>query len=84
MSLTTEIRIVRRKFTEMPLTNSIKKQVAKWVSKDLTNTGSKFMDKYEIKYEFNDEEDAIIEERPINVVPFPDVPAEAQVVMTQN
>jgi hypothetical protein len=54
------------------------------VSKDLTNTGSKFMDKYEIKYEFNDEEDAIIEERPINVVPFPDVPAEAQVVMTQN
>ncbi len=45
MSLTTGKRIVRRKFTELPLTNSVKKQVAKWASKDRAIMGLKFMDK---------------------------------------
>ncbi len=67
----------------MPITNSAKKQVAKWVSKDRTITASKFMDKYGIKYEFDKDEDAIIEERPIDVVPFPDMPAETPRIMSQ-
>ena len=41
------------------------------------------MDKYGIEYKFNKEEDAIIEERPIDVAPFPDMPAEAPGIMTQ-
>jgi hypothetical protein len=45
MSLTTGKRIVRHKFTEMPITNSVKKQVAKWTLKDRAITGLKFMDK---------------------------------------
>jgi hypothetical protein len=58
MSLTTGKRIVWCKFTEMPLTDSVKKQVAKWASKDCTITGLKFMDKYRIKYKFDEEGDA--------------------------
>jgi hypothetical protein len=50
ISLTTGKRIVRCKFTEMPITNSAKKQVAKWASTDHTITGLKFMDKYGIEY----------------------------------
>jgi hypothetical protein len=83
MSLTTGKRIVRHKFTKIPMTNSAKKQVAKWASKDHTITGLKFMDKYGIKYKFDEEEDAIIEEKPIDMVPYPDVPAEAPGIMTQ-
>ncbi len=49
MSLTTGKRIVRCKFTGMPITHSMKKQVAKWASKDCAITGLKFMDKFGIK-----------------------------------
>jgi hypothetical protein len=66
MSLTTGERIVRCKFTEMPLTDSVKKQVAKWASKDRAIMGLTFMDKYGIEYEFDEEEDAIIEVRLID------------------
>jgi hypothetical protein len=83
MSLITGKRIVRHKFMEMPLTDSVKKQVAKWASKDCAIRGLKFIDKYGIQYEFDEEEDAIIEERLIDVVPFPDMPAEAPGIMTQ-
>jgi hypothetical protein len=41
------------------------------------------MDKYRIEYKFDEEEDAIIEERPIDVVLFPDVPAEVPGIITQ-
>jgi hypothetical protein len=83
MSLTTGKRIVRRKLTEMPVTDSVKKLVAKWASKDRAITGLKFMDKYRIEYKFDKEEDAIIKERPIDIAPYPDVQAEAPGIMTQ-
>jgi hypothetical protein len=53
----------------MPITDSVKKQVAKWASKDRAITGLKFTDKYRIEYKFDEEEDAIIEEKPIDMVP---------------
>jgi hypothetical protein len=83
MSLTTGKRIVRHKFTKMLLTDRVKKQVAKWASKNHTMMGLKFMDKYGIENEFDKEEDAIFEERPIDVAPFPNVPAEVPGIMTQ-
>ena len=83
MTLATGKRIVRRKFTETPITNRVKKQVAKWASKDCAITGLKFMDEYRIKYKFNKEEDTIIEENPIDMVSYPDVSAEAPGIMTQ-
>jgi hypothetical protein len=83
MSLTTGKRIVRRKFTKMPITDCVKKQVAKWTLKDRTITGLKFIDKYRIEYKFDKEEDAIIDERPIDVAPYPDIPAEVPGIITQ-
>ncbi len=41
------------------------------------------MNKYGIEYKYNEEEDAIIEEKPIDMVPYPDMPAEAPGIMTQ-
>jgi hypothetical protein len=41
------------------------------------------MDKYRIEYKFDKGEDAIIEEKPIDVALYPDVPAEAPGIMTQ-
>ncbi len=81
--LTTGKRIVRCKFMEMSLTDSVKKQVAKWASKDCAITGLKFMNKYKIEYKLDKEEDAIIEERPIDVAPYPDLLAEVPGKMTK-
>ncbi len=57
--------------------------MAKWALKDRAITGLKFMDKYGIEYKFDEEEDAIIEEKPIDMAPYPDMPAEAPEIMTQ-
>jgi hypothetical protein len=84
MSLTTGKRIVRCKLTAMPVTNCIKKQVAKWVSKDCSIMGLKFMDNYGIEYKFGEKEDSIIKERLIDVAPFPDMPTEAPGIITQH
>ena len=56
MSLTTGRKIVRRKFTEMPVTDSVIKQVARWARKDHSTTGVSFMDKYGVEYKFDDDE----------------------------
>ncbi len=57
--------------------------MAKWASKDHTITGLKFVDKYGIEYKFDEKEDTIIEERPIDIALYPNVPAEAPGIMTQ-
>ncbi len=47
-------------------------------------TGLTFMDKYRIEYKSDEEEEGtIMEERQIEMAPFPDVPAEAPGMMTQ-
>ncbi len=43
-----------------------------------------FMDKYGIEYKFDEEEDAVMEERHIEEAPFPDIPAEVPGILTQN
>ncbi len=83
MLLSTRKKIKRRKFTEMPITESVIKQVSKWVSKDQGMSGLTFMDKYEIEYKFDEEEDAIMEERHVEEAPFPDILAEAPGILTQ-
>ncbi len=67
----------------MPITNNMKKQVAKWASKDCTITGLKFMNKYGIEYKFDKEEDTIIEEKSIDMALHLDMPAEAPGIMTK-
>ncbi len=43
MSLTTGKKIVRRKFTEMPITESVIRQVDKWGQKDRAQNGLTFL-----------------------------------------
>ncbi len=50
MSLTTEMRQI---ITEMPVTESVIKQVAKWAKKDCSITGVTFMDKYGVAHKFD-------------------------------
>jgi hypothetical protein len=52
MLLSTGKKIKRRKFTEMQITESVIKQVSKWVSTDQGISGLTFMDKYGIDYKF--------------------------------
>jgi hypothetical protein len=83
MSLTTGKKIVSRKFTEMPVTNSVIEQVAKWAKKDRSITGVSVMDKYGVEYKFDDEEDAVMDERLMDHAPYPDISAEAPGIMTE-
>ena len=75
--------MVRRKFTEMPVTDSVIEQVARWARKDRSITGISFMDKYGGEYQFDDEEDAVMDERLLDHAPYPDIPAEAPGIMTE-
>jgi hypothetical protein len=68
----------------MPITESVIEEVRKRASKDRAITGLTFMNKYGIEYKSDkEEEDNIMEERRIEMAPFPDVPAESLGMMTQ-
>jgi len=56
MSLSTGKKIVRRKFTEMPMTESVMNQIDKWAKKDRTQNGLTFANKKGMEYEFNDDD----------------------------
>jgi hypothetical protein len=43
MSFSTKKKIVRRKFTEMPMTESVMNQIDKWAKKDRTQNGLTFL-----------------------------------------
>jgi hypothetical protein len=83
MLLSTGKKIKRRKYTEMPITESVIKQVSKWGSKDQGTSCLMFIDKYGIEYKFDEEEDGILEERHVEEAPFLDIPAEAPWMLTQ-
>ena len=86
MSLSTGKKIVRRKFTEMPITDCVIRQVSKLALKDKAMSGVTFMNKYGVEYTFNDEEEmtSASEERELAYAPFPDIPAEAPGMLTQH
>jgi hypothetical protein len=45
MSLSTGKKIVRQKFTELLMTESVMNQIEKWAKKDRTQNGLTFLDK---------------------------------------
>jgi len=84
MSLSTGKKIVRRKFTEMPMTESVMNQIDKWAKKDRTQNGLTFLNRKGMEYEFNDDDDqAALVVRP-EAAPFPDIPAEAPGILTEH
>ena len=84
MSLSTGKKIVRRKFTEMPITESVIRQVDKWAKKDRAQSGLTFLNRNGLEYDFGDDDDqATLVVRP-ELAPFPDMPAEAPGILTEH
>ncbi len=84
MSLTTGKKKVHHKFTEMPMTQSVIRQVLKWAGKDRALTGLNFLNKYGVEYNMDEEEDeGGLLAREEKMAPFPDVLAEAPGMMTE-
>jgi hypothetical protein len=84
MSLTTGKKIVRRKFTEMPITESVIRQVDKWAQKDRAQNGLTFLNRNGLEYNFGDDDDqATLVVQP-EVAPFPDIPAEAPGILAEH
>jgi hypothetical protein len=84
MSLSTEKKIVRRKLTEMPMTESVMKQINKWAKKDRNQNGLMFLSRNGMEYKFNNDDDqATLVVQP-EATPFPDIPAEAPGILTEH
>ncbi len=84
MSLSTGKKIVRRKFTEILMTESVMNQIDKWAKKDRTQNGLTFLNRKGMEYKFNDDDNqATLVVRP-EAAPFPDIPAEAPGILTEH
>jgi hypothetical protein len=84
MSLSTGMKIVRRKFTEMLMTESVMKQIDKWAKKDRTQNGLTFLNRNGMEYKFNyDDNQATLVVQP-EALPFPDIPAKAPGILTEH
>jgi hypothetical protein len=57
MSLRTGKKIVRCKFTEMPMTESVMRQIDKWAKKDHAQNELTFLNRNGMEYNFCDDDD---------------------------
>jgi hypothetical protein len=83
LSLATGKKVTRRKFTEMPVTEAVIKQVKEMAVKDGAVKGINFKDRKGVENKFdNDKEyDMLVEhDKP---APFPYIPAEAPGMLTE-
>ena len=79
LSLNTGKKIVKRNFTEMPITEteSVIKRVNEMGRKDNLQKGLSFKNRNGIEYKFdNDDEYNVLAEEGVEAAPFPDIPAE--------
>jgi hypothetical protein len=84
MSLSTGKKIIRYKFTEMLMTESVMKQVDKWAKKDHTQNGLTFLNRNGMEYKFNyDDNQATLVVQP-EVPLFPNIPAKAPGILTEH
>jgi hypothetical protein len=84
MSLCTGKKIVRCKFTEMLITESVIRQVNKWAKKDRAQSRLTFLNRNGLEYGFDDDDDqATLVVQP-EAAPFPDIPAEAPGIVTEH
>ncbi len=81
ISLTTGKKIARCKFTEMPMTEAVMKQIKKWMMKDRAQNGLMFKNRNREEYKFNDNKEDTLIVHPENA-PFPDIPVEAPRILT--
>jgi len=83
LSLATGKKVMPRKFTEMPVTDAVIKQVEEMDVKDGAIKGINFKDRKGLEYEFdkNKEYEMLVE--PDEPAPFPDIPADAPGMLTE-
>ncbi len=82
LSLSTGKKVTRRKFTEMPITDSVIKKVEEMAVKDGAVNGISFKNRKGVEYVFDneDEHETVMElEEPS---PYPDIPTEAPGILT--
>jgi hypothetical protein len=83
MSLSTGKKIVSRKFTEMPMTESVMRQIDKWAKRDRAQNGLTFLNRNGMEYKFDDDDNqATLVVQPENA-PFLDIPDEAPGILTE-
>jgi hypothetical protein len=83
LSLATGKKVTRRKFTEMPVTDAVIKQVEEMAVKDGAIKGINFKDKKGLEYEFDNDEEYEMLVEPDEPAPFPDIPADAPGMLTE-
>ncbi len=76
-------KVTRRKFTEMPITESVIKQVEAMAVKDGAVIGINFKYRKGFEYEFDNNEEYELMVEPDKPVPFRDIPAEAPGMLTE-
>jgi hypothetical protein len=83
MSLTTGNKIIRRNFTEMPVTESVIKQVKQMGANDKLQKRLSFKNRRGKEYEFDNDEEYKMMIEPSKPAPFPDIATEAPGVLTE-
>ena len=83
LSLETGKKMTRRKFTEMPVTDAVIRQVEEMAVKDGAIKGINFKDRKGIEYEFDNDEEYKMLVEPDEPAPFPDIPADAPGMLTK-
>ena len=78
--LATGKKVTCRKFTEMPVTEVVIKQVEEMAVKDGAVKGISFKDRKGVKFDNDKEYEMLV--KPDEPAPFPDIPAEAPGMLT--
>jgi hypothetical protein len=83
LSLATGKKVTQRKFTEMPITELVIKQVEEMAVKDGAGIVVNFKDRKGFEYEFDNNEEYELMVEPDEPAPIPDIPAEAPGMLTE-
>jgi hypothetical protein len=83
LSLAAGKKVTQRKFTEMPITESVIEQVEKMAVKDGVIKGLSFKNRKGIEYEFDNDEEYEMLVEPEESAPYPDIPANAPGMLTE-
>ncbi len=83
LSLATGKKVTQRKFTEMPVTDAVIKQVEEMAVKDGGIKGINFKDRKGLEYESGNDEEYEMLVEPDEPAPFPDIPADAPGMLTK-
>ncbi len=81
LSLATGKKVTQRKFTKMSVTEVVIKQVEEMAVKDGAVKGINFKDRKGVEYKFDNDKEYEMLVEPDEPAPFPDIPAEAPVML---